>query len=140
MKTKYAAIVLTLVTMGGLATGAHGQDAAKLVVNVPYEFAAGGITLPAGKYTVGRISSDTNLALSVRSYENRSSVILLPITLDDTPADAARPQLIFEHVGDRYYLSKIQTPIGTYTVNTPEATTKVAKDKNQEAMASGGAN
>jgi hypothetical protein len=46
MKTSYFTAVLTLTCLLGLGISAHAQDARGVVVNIPFEFVAGGATLP----------------------------------------------------------------------------------------------
>ena len=52
MKKAYLSVVLTMTCLLGLGEGARAQDGNKIVSNVPFEFVAGGVTLPAGAYTL----------------------------------------------------------------------------------------
>ena len=106
---KSLAIVLTLTCLLGLGISARAQDVDKVVVNVPFEFVAGGQTLPAGTYSVSRVSDQTFQALVIRSNDN--SVFLLPMFFDGVVC-RDHAELRFEHVGDKYFLSKIETPSG----------------------------
>src|SRR5712692_3852791 len=119
MKKSYSAVVLTLTCLLGLGISARAQGVDKVAVNVPFEFVAGGQTLPAGTYTVSRVSDLANPTLVIRSYEN--SVSLLPIVFDGVAADHA--ELSFEHVGDKYFLNKVETLAGAYAIRTPRAMT-----------------
>ena len=47
-------------------------------------------------------------------------------------------QFDFEHVGDRYFLSKVETLEGVYTFRTPRAMTKVAQMKDHGTVTSSG--
>ena len=58
MKKTYLTAVLTLACMLGVGISARAQDTEGVRVKVPFEFVAGGATLPAGTYTVGRLSFD----------------------------------------------------------------------------------
>ena len=136
MKKSYLTVVLTLTCLLGLGISARAQDEDKIAVNVPFEFVAGGETLPAGTYSVSRVSPGTTPALVIRGYDN--SVFLLPIAFDGAPADHA--ELSFEHVGDKYFLSKVETLAGVYTIATPRAMTKVAQMKDDGSGSSSGAN
>jgi hypothetical protein len=136
MKKSYLTVVLTLTCLLGLGISARAQDADKIAVNVPFEFVAGGETLPAGTYSVSRVSPEATPALVIRSYDN--SVFLLPIAFDGAPADHA--ELSFEHIGDKYFLSKVETLAGVYTIGTPRAMTKVAQMKDDGSGSSSGAN
>ena len=136
MKNSFSAVVLTLTCLLGLGISARAQDVDKVVVNVPFEFVAGGQTLPAGTYGISRVSDQAYEALLIRSNDNRA--FLLPMFFDGVSADHA--ELRFEHVGDKYFLSKIETPAGVYAVRTPRAMTQVAQMKDHGAVSSSGAN
>jgi hypothetical protein len=136
MKKSHLAVVLTLTCLLGLGISARAQDVDKVAVKVPFEFVAGGQTLPAGTYNVTRASDQAFPALVMRSSDN--SAFLLPMFFDGVSADHA--ELRFEHVGDKYFLSKIETPAGVYAVRTPRAMTQVAQMKDHGAMSSSGTN
>lgn len=51
------------------------QTHLEVIVKIPYEFVAGGRTLPAGTCTVSRLSDDRRGSLSIVSYEQRSNAL-----------------------------------------------------------------
>ncbi len=53
MKKSLFTVVLTMTCLLGLGISAHAQDASRVVVKVPFEFVAGGKTLPAGTTPAG---------------------------------------------------------------------------------------
>src|ERR1700730_11965065 len=120
MENLYLSVLLTLTCLFGLSTSARAQDAGTTAVSVPFDFVAGDKTLPAGAYSVCRVSSEAYPALVIRSDDN--SVFLLPIVVDGVPADHA--ELSFDHVGDKYFLSKVETMAGAYTISTSRAMTQ----------------
>jgi hypothetical protein len=136
MKNSYSSVVLTLACLLGLGISARAQDVDKVAVKVPFDFVAGGQTLPAGTYSVSRVSDKEVTALVIRSSDN--SVFLLPIVFNGASSDNAK--LGFEHVGDKYFLSKVKTPAGVYAIRTPRALTQVAQMKDHGAVSSSGAN
>jgi hypothetical protein len=143
MKKSFLTAVLTLTCLLGLGISARAQDVDKLVVNVPFDFVAGGETLPAGTYSVSRVSPEVNRALEIRGNDN--SVFLLPMFFDGSPesvnkASADRPELSFEHVGDKYFLSKVATPGGIYAIRTPRAMTQLAQVKDHNSGSPSGSN
>jgi hypothetical protein len=138
MKKSYLSVVLTMICLLGLGEGARAQDAGKVVSNVPFEFVVGGVTLPADVYTVGKASPEAYSDLVLIRSQNKGA-LLLPIAFDEAPA--GRGEFDFEHIGDRYFLSKVETPQGVYTFRTPPAITKVAQVKDHGTVTySGGAN
>ena len=60
MKKVYVIALIAFVCLGGIGISAHAQDTEGVVVQVPFEFIAGGSTMPAGKYTIGRLSPDSS--------------------------------------------------------------------------------
>jgi hypothetical protein len=143
MKKSSLTVVLTLTCLLGLGISAHAQDLDKIAANVPFDFVAGGETLPAGTYSVSRVSSGDPRSLVIRSDNN--SVFLLPMSFDGDPvvvngAPADQAELSFEHVGDKYFLSKVETLGGVYAFRTPRAMTQVAQMKDHGTVSSSGAN
>jgi hypothetical protein len=138
MKTLYLNVVLSLTCLLGLGAGAHAQDASKLVTNVPFEFVVGGATLPAGTYTLsGGVAPVVNPDLVfIRSHGK--GTFLLPTVFEGSPAE--HTQFDFEHVGDKYFLSKVETPWGVYSFGTSRPITKVARMKDHGILTSSGAN
>jgi hypothetical protein len=135
MKTSYLRAVLTLTCLLGFGIGASAQDEA--VVSVPFEFVAGGATLSAGKYRVSRLDPAVHRGLFLRS-NNKQEAYVLPLIFDE--ASGRQPTLSFEHVGDKYFLSKVETQDGVYTFGIPRAAVSVGQAKDQGALSSSGAN
>ena len=130
---KYSVVAVTLLVCCGMALNAHAQDAGRVVVTVPFEFTAGGQTLPAGTYTIGKASSDARspLVMSSRSH----SALVLPAAFDN--ATGNKVQLSFERVGDTHLLSAVTTEAGTYTIATGQAEaslSRLAKMKSHDSM------
>jgi hypothetical protein len=134
MKKSYLTAVLTLTCLLGLGLRARAQDTEGVRVNVPFEFIAGGTTLPAGTYSVGRLSFDGFSGIAIRGYGN--AALVLPVAVNGNPA--GQPELSFEHVGGKYFLSEIETPGGVYTFALPRAMAALAQVKDQGTVSSGG--
>src|ERR1700686_3317742 len=106
MKNSYLTAVLMLTCLVGGGVSARAQDADAVVVSVPFEFVAGGATLPAGEYRVSRVNPGVNRELASSGY-NKGNAFLLPLAFEDGLAN--QPTLSFEHVGGKYFLSRIKT-------------------------------
>jgi hypothetical protein len=113
MKKLYFTAVLMSICLLGVGVSARAQDVDAVVVSVPFEFVAGGATLPAGEYRVGRVNPGVNHELAISGYST-GSAFLLPLAFD--VGSASEPTLSFEHVGGKYFLSKIKTLGGVYTM------------------------
>jgi hypothetical protein len=136
MNKSYLTAVLTLICLLGSGINAHAQDTEGVRVTVPFEFVAGGTTLPAGTYTVERLTPEAFSTIAISSHGH--GVYVLPIAVDGTRA--GQPQLSFEHVGDKYFLSAADTPAGNYIFALPRAMVALAQTKDQGTVSSGGSN
>jgi len=134
MKKSYLVAILGLVCVFGLGLSARAQDE-QVVAKVPFDFVAGGKAMQAGTYNVSRMVGPQR-ELVVRGSDN--SAFVLPMVFDDVASDHAG--LGFEHAGDTYFLSKVETLEGVYTVGTPRPLTKVAQMKDNHTMSSSGSN
>ena len=136
MNKLYVAALLTLTCLCGLVAKARAQDAEGVVVKVPFEFVAGVKTMPAGTYSVGRISSDPHSGLVIRNYDE--SVLVLTTLVE--AASAQQPALSFEHVEGKYFLSKIETPGGVYTIPVPRAISALVQVRDHSSVSDSGSN
>jgi hypothetical protein len=105
MKNKiYTTIAIFGMFLGLAAANAHGQAASKVKVEIPFEFSAGKTTVPAGLYSISRISANV---LTFRSDDGKSAVILnAPVTHTSSDPNAVE-RLVFSKQGERYFLAQI---------------------------------
>jgi hypothetical protein len=136
MKKSYLTIALTLTVLFGAGLSARAQDPDSVAVKVPFEFVAGASTLPAGTYIIGRNSPGASPGLNIRSDER--SAFVLPIDADSVPGGA--PKLSFEHVGGKYFLSKVETPERIYNLHTSPEMIKLGQMKGNNNVPSAGGN
>jgi hypothetical protein len=138
MKKSYLTAVLMFTCLLGVGVSAHAQDADAVVASVPFEFVAGGATLPAGEYRVSRVNPGVNRELAIQGY-NKGNAFVLPLAFDGGPSDG--PTLSFEHVGGKYFLSRIKTLSGVYTMPASRELIMLGKANSQSpstAPTSGG--
>ncbi len=107
MKMRFASILLTLIGVLAMGAAAQAQSGSKTIVNLPFEFVAGGQTLPAGTYTLTPVSDYVFDGIILRSYENHVSVIVHPIEIEK--ASAVKSKVSFQRVGEQHFLNRIQT-------------------------------
>jgi hypothetical protein len=120
-----------------LGAAAQAQEEGRVVAKIPYEFVAGGKTLPAGTYAITRVSSDKERLWEIRNTVTaRDGVLLQPIVFDGAVDHAG---LRLERVGDTYYLSRVATSVGAFTLPVPEAANSVAGGRQHDAMSAAGA-
>ncbi len=89
--------------------------------------------MPAGRYTISRVST-VRSGLVIHSSDE--GTIVLPIAVDEPSARQA--ELSFEHVGDKYFLSKVETPAAVFTIAIPRAMTRLAQVKIDGTVSSSG--
>jgi hypothetical protein len=133
MKKSYFTIVMTLTCLLGCGISAHAQDPSAVTAKIPFEFVVGAKTLFPGTYTISCVSS-VHSGLIIRSYEG--GTIVLPRGVNDPSHKQAG--LSFEHAGDKYFLSKIETPVAVFTIAIPRAMTRLAPVKIDGRASSSG--
>jgi hypothetical protein len=137
MERQYSTVLFTLICICALALGAHAQAKRVVVAKVPYNFVVGGQMLPAGTYDVRRASVIAGPGeLEISRSESGASTLLIPTFFDDFRT--AHAQLTFEHAGDKYFLSRIETPSGTYTIKVPNSAIRVAQMEQDGSATSRG--
>lgn len=95
-----AAMALTFVAFTRVA-----EAQVQMVVNIPFDFVAGGTALPAGQYEV-QVSRASHALLLLERKDATASVFVYTIDVD---SDQAQPQskLIFSRYGERYFLAQV---------------------------------
>lgn len=137
MKLLLVTALLVFTCLPGLSVGVHAQDVNGVVVTVPFDFVAGGTTLPMGRCRISRANPGVNRELVINSYSNGGAFVL-PVAFDEVLTD--QPTLSFEHIGNRYFLSKIKTSEGVYSVKTSPGRIAVAQAQSQNTSSSSGTN
>ncbi|HEX8337031.1 MAG TPA: hypothetical protein VF621_09895 [Pyrinomonadaceae bacterium] len=113
MKKQTTRALLGLAAALMLAVAANAQVLHVVNIRVPFDFVAGEKQMPAGRYTVRRIKSDSEGALLIRSEDGRSTAVVLTNTGEKSPR--GRAALGFRQRGDRYFLAEVSMP-GTASV------------------------
>jgi hypothetical protein len=109
---KYARFLGAITVLFGLGVAAKAETRAEIVVTLPFGFVVGGKTLPAGTYTVSRLSDEKVDGLILTSYDKHTSVFVRPSECESASPD--KPQMSFQRVGDQHFLSTIQTAWDVY--------------------------
>jgi len=135
MKKHSASILLILTSLVGLGASAVGQKQ-EAIVTVPFGFVASGQTLPAGKYSVSRVSEAHLGGLSIRNSENGVGVFVLANHFDSY--SAASSKVTFEQVGNVHYLRTIATDDGVYAIALPRTINLVAGTKQHDDVSASG--
>jgi hypothetical protein len=141
MKTTYARILSAFFALAVLAVASRAQEVDQLLVKVPYDFVVSGKTLPAGTYRINRLDDRDLSQLEITGVDNRTGVLLL--SGEVTPTTEDKPALRFEHIGNQYFLSRIETAEHIFTISVPAKAAQVVamkKQTNPSASSSSGSN
>jgi hypothetical protein len=96
------------VVGGGVVANAQDADVSRIEADVPFAFAVGHTELPAGKYNLKRVNDKTPMLLAIQSVNGGPTAIFMTEdvqTRDDQLANQS--DLVFDRVGDQYFLSQV---------------------------------
>ncbi len=96
--------LLALLALGLLlATGSAYAQSSSVAANVPFNFVAGNLQLPAGEYVI-KAGSPSQAILSISGADSKKLVMS---NLCESPNAPEQTKLVFHHYGDRYFLAQI---------------------------------
>ena len=76
-----------------------------VLVNIPFEFTAGKMTLPAGEYRVQDLRVGSSVLLIQRTDASASMLVTSMAVSANGPQD--KTELIFHRYGNRYFLAQV---------------------------------
>ena len=136
---KRVRILVAVTFLLGLSVAANAEIRGAVVVTLPFEFVVSGTTLPAGTYTVNRLSEQPFDVLMLTSTDKSRSIFVRHIEMED--ASDSNPKLSFNKVGEQHFLSAIQTQDYVYNFSVSRSVILEAAAKQRDtvsASASGG--
>ena len=136
---KFAKSLVVVTFLLGLSVAANAEIRGEVVVTLPFEFVVSGTTLPAGTYTVNRFSQQPFDVLMLTSNDNSRSIFVRPVEIEN--ASNYNAKVSFHEVGERHFLSAIQTPDYVYNFSVSRSVILEAAAKQRDtvsASASGG--
>lgn len=134
MKTMYVRLLTAFFALAAFAAVSRAQEFDQIIVNVPHEFVAAGKTLPAGPYRVNRAGDFNTWTLVMTNLESLDKVFLLSDEVSPTRDD--KPAVSLQHIGDQYFLSKIETADHIFTIPVDAKATQVVAMKKQTTPSS----
>jgi hypothetical protein len=103
---KYLLILgMSAVFLIGVSFSVRAQIIDTIDANIPFSFTVNNTTVPAGTYTITRLDSAPNVML-IRDQEGHAAAIFLAKDAVVTK-EPRETELIFNRIGDTYFLSKI---------------------------------
>jgi hypothetical protein len=85
---------------------ANAQNAGNIAVTIPFEFAAGGKTLPAGDYYLRRSLDGARVVMRIESKDGSMS-IYLPNHVAQSVEIQTESKLVFTRYGKELFLSQV---------------------------------
>jgi hypothetical protein len=104
MKSFLIVAAISLLAIAG--TPARAQVVDVIEADIPFEFTVRNSTLPAGEYTIKRINSVSPGTMEIRNADGTQRLVFL-VTSAETLKQPDHTKLIFDRVGDQYFLSEI---------------------------------
>ena len=104
MKRQAVSLVSLLSLL--LVAGSAIAQTVHVRADIPFNFAVGNKTYPAGKYTIRTIGDRSNEVLCLRAGDGNASMMILSNATESlTPAD--KTKLVFSRYGNQYFLSQV---------------------------------
>ena len=94
------------VVLGMGTISAQGQIIGQLEADIPFTFHAGGVKLPPGKYIIHVLDGSDLGQMEIQSADGRTSALFQVREALDSTAPK-KSELVFNHYGNRYFLSKL---------------------------------
>jgi hypothetical protein len=131
-----ALLGFTLVTM--LSAAAYAQTGRRMTVHVPFDFVVAGKQMPAGDYSVRRVTKDSESALLIQSGDGRRAATVFT---NAAQREAGRAELRFRQHGESYFLSEVSIPgtAGVREVPRSKSEERRVRELIEQAEADGGA-
>ena len=107
MKTRVL-LMTSFFALTIIAAGQTVQAQQVMLVDIPFNFVAGGATLPAGEYAVGRSATNDGVLL-LKQQDNPRASAMIPTFAAQRLEPKSKPTLVFHRYGDRYFLSQVWT-------------------------------
>ena len=107
MKKQSMTIMAVTMLFATLAVAlVRAQETDNVAVTIPFDFAIGGKTLPAGGYYLRRSLEGPRIVMQIRSKDDNQSFYLSthPLQGRDVQAES---KLVFNRYGDQYFLSQV---------------------------------
>jgi hypothetical protein len=137
MKKQIMRALLGFALMMVVTASAYAQAGRRLSVHIPFDFVVAGKQLPAGDYSVRRVSKDSENALLIQSKDGRSAATVIT---NAAQREALRAELSFRRYGESYFLASVSIPgtAGVREVPPSKGETNRTRELIEQAKATGG--
>ena len=100
-------VTATLFVLSIIVAAQVAQADEPMLVNIPFAFVAGNVTLPAGEYRVQKLDRNSGVLLINRSKP--SAAVMVVTHAAQAKELQTESKLIFNQYGNRYFLSQVWT-------------------------------
>ena len=120
---KKSLVLLAVLALAAVAAVPASAQSATLKANIPFEFYAGSRVMPAGEYTIDGGWTSTRVLL--RSLDSNSAgYISAPASQTAPGASRQVAKLVFNRVGDQYFLRQIVNGSMSLVRDLPKSSTE----------------
>lgn len=104
---KHTFVIASFFLLSLILTAQVAQAQQALIVNIPFEFVAGSVTLSPGEYRIQNPLRNSAIVL-IQSSDSAASAMVVTMAkqANELQTDS---KLVFNRYGDRYFLSQIWT-------------------------------
>ena len=127
MKRNLITGILTTLTLLLLISVPSTYAQATIEATVPFNFMVGKAEMPAGTYTINRLSSS---AIEIKGSTTKKSAVSIVWSEGASGSDSAA-KLVFNRYGDSYFLSQVTRGSGANVMQLP-----TSKLEQEQRMAS----
>jgi len=85
---------------------AQAQTVGEIEANIPFQFHAGNVRLPAGRYFI-HVLDNTDLTVMEITSADGSTSALFDVQGTQATSSPAKSELVFDKYGNRYFLAKL---------------------------------
>lgn len=128
MRKLYLVFVSLALLTVALAVPAGAQITETIEADIPFEFTIGSTTLPAGAYTLKQLDAPIEGVMEIRSANGRDRKLFL-IASAESFGEPSKAELVFDRVGDRYFLSEIFEQGNQFGAEVPKSRSELKLEK-----------
>jgi hypothetical protein len=126
MKRQAVSLVILLSLL--LVAGSAIAQTVHVRADIPFNFAVGNKTYPAGAYSIGTLGDRDDKVLLLRSEDGTASMAMISNAAENrTPAD--KTKLVFSRYGNQYFLSQVWVNGATRGHQLPKSSREKEVDK-----------
>ena len=133
MKNSLLIVVASSLLLLSGGTPARAQVVDEIVADIPFGFTVRNTTLPAGEYSIRRPYAASEGLMEIRSMDGHARMAFL-VESAQIGKVPGQTELIFDRVGDKYFLSEIFEEGNNIGVELPKSSDERKLEKEGAAI------